>query len=81
MGWGEEKVSFHGWVVVSHPVGGRGRRISKYEASLVYIPSSRTASDIYIYLQRDLVSTEVKLTLKEGAGDAAKSEECSQGTH
>jgi hypothetical protein len=34
-----------GWAVVAH-LGGRGRWISEFEASLVYRVSSRTARDI-----------------------------------
>jgi hypothetical protein len=41
-------------------LGGRGRQISKFEASLVYKVSSRTASDV----QKDPVSKTNKQTNK-----------------
>jgi hypothetical protein len=47
----KEKMS---WVVVVHHLGGRGRQISEFEASLVYKVSSRTARAI----QKNPVSRE-----------------------
>jgi hypothetical protein len=53
-------------VVASHHSGGRGRRISEFEASLVYRESSRTARATQRnHFQREKKRKESKTTAKE----------------